>query len=194
MSDHQLELDDRGNPILDQLSEEGFVDFTFRIVPVSSNATAHRLRLVASHEGRVVGLDAIVRRGMRGGLDADMNVIQTHVYRAAVRFVRTGEESDALLGILAELYGLPPRRRRMVDVLPMTGILLHEDEVDLEYEAVRIKLFGCDSDEQIEREQYFESFFNLDLDAGFVFWNEKDPDYRRPLVQGLSVPAPGAVD
>ena len=27
----------------------------------------------------------------------------------------------------------------------------------------------------------------FDLVSGFVFWNEKDPDYRAPLIRGLSV-------
>jgi len=35
--------------------------------------------------------------------------------------------------------------------------------------------------------EYFESFFNRDLASGFVFWNEKDPDYRTPLIRGLSI-------
>ena len=57
----------------------------------------------------------------------------------------------------------------------------------MEIQPIRIKLFGRDSDEEVEREEYFESFFNLDLASGFVFWTEQDPDYRVPLIRGLSV-------
>ncbi|HAS6505975.1 TPA: hypothetical protein GRR52_24720 [Vibrio parahaemolyticus] len=68
-----------------------------------------------------------------------------------------------------------------------TGIALHQGEIDMTSEPVKIKLFGKDQDEDLE-ENYFESFFNLDLKNGFVFWNEKDQEYRLPLIRGLSEP------
>ena len=186
MTDPQIVLDESGRPLLDQFSEDGFVDCTFRIAEISSDAEQHRLRLVASHNGAPVGLSAIVRRGIRGGFDPDMELIPEHVYRPAVVFMRSGPESDALLSALAALYGEPARRLRMVDAISFTGIALHQDDVDMETQPIKIKLFGRDSDEEVERDEYFESFFNLDLASGFVFWNEKDPDYRAPLIRGLS--------
>jgi hypothetical protein len=32
----------------------------------------------------------------------------------------------------------------------------------------------------------WNSSFNLDLPNGLVFWNEKDQDYREPLVRSLT--------
>jgi hypothetical protein len=131
----EIAFDDGGDPLLDQFSADGFVDCTFRIAEISSNAKDHSLLLAASHQGIRVGFRAV----------------------------------------------------RMADITPLTGIALHQDDVDMETQAIRIKLFGCDSDEEVERDEYFESFFNLDLQSGLVFWNEKDPDYRSPLIRGLSV-------
>jgi hypothetical protein len=187
MSEQTVALDEYGRPLLDQFSEEGFVDCTFRIAEMSSDAERHRLRLVASHDGVEVGLSVVVRRGIRGGFNPDLELIQDHVYRSAVEFLRSGPESDELISVLAGLYGEPAQRLRMVDAISFTGIALHQDDVDMEIEPIKIKLFGRDSDEEIERDEYFESFFNLDLVSGFVFWNEKDPDYRVPLIRGLSV-------
>jgi hypothetical protein len=96
-------------------------------------------------------------------------------------------ESDALVAALRELYGMPGVNARMVDITPFTGIALHKDDVDMETQPIKIKLFGRDSEEEVERDEYFESFFNLDLTSGFVFWNEKDQDYREPLVAALSL-------
>jgi len=31
-----------------------------------------------------------------------------------------------------------------------------------------------------------ECFFNVDFANGLDFWNEKDQDYREPLIQGLA--------
>ena len=73
----------------------------------------------------------------------------------------------------------------MVSEETFTGIALHQGMIDMESEPVKIKIFGNDSDNDIE-DDYYESFFNLDLKNGFVFWNEKDQEYREPLIRSLS--------
>ena len=182
----EIAIDNSGNPLLDQFSEEGFVDCTFRILQLTSTANSHDMRLMASYQGTLVGFRVLVRRGIRGGFDADMNLIPAHVYRSAVEFMRTGAESDAMVAALRKLYGMPESAARMADTASFTGIALHHDDVDMETQPIKIKLFGRDSDDEIERGLYFESFFNLDLPSGFVFWNEKDPDYRVPLIEGIT--------
>ena len=47
-------------------------------------------------------------------------------------------------------------------------------------------LFGKDG-EPFDEDVYYESFFNVDLPNGSVYWNEKDPDYREPLLRALGV-------
>jgi hypothetical protein len=190
----ELETDDAGNPYLSQLSEDGFIDCVFRIVALESSTRTHTLILRASHAGVTVGLTAVVVRGIQGALDADMKLIPAHVYRPAVRLLRTGPESDHLLTSLARLYGLEGHERRMVEQEALTGIALHQPPIDLDKEEVNLKLFGNDSEHDPE-DDYYESFFNVDLPNRLVFWNEKDPDYRAALVRGLSFevnpPAPG---
>jgi hypothetical protein len=177
-----------GYPILSQFSEEGFIDTFFKIVERFDNEECYGLRLLASHDGETVGMNVWVRRGIRGGFDADTNLIGKHVYREGVRFDRTGPESDRLLAALAQLYEMPVSSLRMVEQLPFTGIALHQNgQVDMEIQPIKIKLFGCDGPDD-GTERYFESFFNLDLANGFVYWNEKDQDYRAPLIKGLSLP------
>lgn len=75
----------------------------------------------------------------------------------------------------------------MIKTEKFTVIALHQGIIDMESEAIKIKIFGNDegSDDELE-EDYYESFFNLDLANGFVYWNEKDKDYREPLLRGLS--------
>ena len=55
----------------------------------------------------------------------------------------------------------------------------------MEAAPIKIKIFGRDAD-PVDEDAYYESFFNLDLKNRLVFWNEKDQDYRKPLIQGLS--------
>jgi hypothetical protein len=178
-------LAENGDPILQQYGEEGFIDCAFRIVNHVSSDEEHKFHLAASHDGESVGFDVVIVKGIRGAFDGEMDLIPDHVYYDGVRFLRSGPESDRLINVLAALYSSPANGNRMVDAFSFTAIALHHDDVDIESEPITIKLFGNDGDDIVE-EDYFESFFNLDLSSGLVFWNEKDPDYRDPLIRGLS--------
>lgn len=65
------------------------------------------------------------------------------------------------------------------------AIALHQGALEMENERIKVKIFGKDG-EPFDEDAYYESFFNIDLPNGFVFWNEKDPDYRVPLLRALS--------
>jgi hypothetical protein len=180
-----IRTDRAGNPILDQHSEEGFVDLTFRIRELSRRGRHYRFHLAASHNRRTVGMDVVLVKGVQGGFNAKMNLVKKHVYRAGVRFLRSGPESDRLVSAIGELYGAKRAAARMVDEETYTAIALHQGKLDMETEPVKLKLFGKDA-EPFDEEAYYESFFNVDLANAFVFWNEKDPDYRKPLLRALS--------
>ena len=69
----------------------------------------------------------------------------------------------------------------IVTMRPLAGF-------DMTQQPVKLKIFGNDQATD-EEEDYYESFFNLDLPNGLVFWNEKDQEYREPLVRSLSCKA-----
>lgn len=73
----------------------------------------------------------------------------------------------------------------MVQSESYTAIALHRGPIDMTKQPVKLKLFGRDGPTDSE-DDYYESFFNLLLEDGFVFWNEKDQEYRAPLLNGLS--------
>jgi hypothetical protein len=183
-----LKTDQQGNPILDQFSEEGFVDTVLRISNLAETESAYRFHLAASHKGDVVGLDVSVVKGIQGGFDSSMKLNAAHVYREGIRFYRSGPESDRLITALASLYGQGDKQLRMRDETRFTGIALHQGAIDIGRQPVKIKLFG--HDQEADDKDYNESFFNLDLSNGFVFWNEKDQEYRQPLIRVLSFEVP----
>lgn len=180
-----LELGTDGNPVIDQLSEEGFVDLTLQIRQLVDDGTHYRFHLAASHNNREVGLDVILVKGIGSGFDANMELIKDHIYRQGVRFIRSGIESDRLISAVGILYGADPVPQKMVPEESFTAIALHQGDLDFENECVKLKLFGKDS-EPFDEDAYYESFFNIDLANRIVFWNEKDPDYRLPLIRALS--------
>ena|GEM_PF-197528 len=185
------ELSEQGLPILDQFSEGGLVDCFFEIVERVESAEHFELQLRASHDGNPVGLKVWVRRGIQGVLGADKKPIAEHVYRQAVRFSRTGPESDRLIAAVAALYELPAPPTRMVETIAFTAIALHRaGQVDMEKEPIKLELFGHDGPEE-PAERYFESFLELDLTNGFAYWTEKNPACRVPLLKALAAPDAG---
>lgn len=181
-----MKVDRHGYPVLTQFSEEGFIDCTLRIVDLVDTGSHYRFRLLGSYEGETVGMAVTVVKGIQAGIDTDANnVIKDRVYRSGVVFSRTGPESDRLIAALAASYGLDKRGAQMNEVESFTVIALHQGTISMENEPVKLKLFGRDGPGDSE-DDYYESFFNLDLKNGYVYWNEKDQDYRAPLVRALS--------
>jgi hypothetical protein len=130
-------------------------------------------------------MDVVLVKGIQGGFNAKMNLVKKHVYRLGVRFLRSGAESDRLISAIGELYGATSSRKKMVSEETFTAIALHQGRLDMEGETVNLKIFGKDG-EPFDEDAYYESYFNVDLPNGFAFWNEKDPDYREPLLRALS--------
>jgi hypothetical protein len=180
-----IQLDSEGNPILDQFSVDGFVDLTFRITNLVDDGQHYHLHLAASHARCPVGMDVVVVRGVQGGFNSKMELVKKNVYRKGVRFLRSGVESDQLISAISDLYGFDESPTRMVDEETFTAIALHQGSLDMDSEPVKLKIFGKDG-EPFDEGAYYESFFNVDLPNGFVYWNEKDPDYRKALLQAFS--------
>jgi hypothetical protein len=180
-----IATDNLGNPILEQFSEEGFIDCVFRISDLLESPDYFSFHLSASSEAAVLGMDVAIRKDIKAGFDTEMNLVKDHVYREGVAFIRSGPESDSLIARIASLYGLPHAGSEMISKETFTAITLHQGEIDLRSEPVKIKLFGRDA-EPFDEDAYYESFFNVDLVNGFVNWNEKDQEYRKPLIRGLT--------
>jgi hypothetical protein len=182
-----IATDNSGNPILEQFSEDGFVDCVFKISDLVESSDFFNFHISASSEATVVGMDVVIRKDIQGGWDTEMNLVKNHVYREGATFIRSGIESDRLIMRIASLYELPHTGIEMVSKETFTAIALHHGEIDLRNEPVKIKIFGRDG-EPFDETIYNESFFNIDLANGFVNWNEKDPDYRKPLIRALTKP------
>jgi hypothetical protein len=180
-----LKLGTDGNPIIGQLSEEGFVDLTLRITELLEMETCYRFHLAASHNDREIGMDVVLAKGINSGFDSNMRLIKDHVYRRGVQFIRSGEESDRLVAAIGHFYAADTIPTRMVAEETFTAIALHQGDLAFQNECVKLKLFGKNG-EPFDEDDYYESFFNVDLANRMVYWNEKDPDYRGPLLRALS--------
>lgn len=172
-----------GLPVLDQFSEEGFVDCVFKIEDLRADERHYHFRMAARYGGETVGMDARLVKTIGPGFNTDMELIQEHVYREGLVLFSLGEASDRLIGALAKLYGIEPFQRSAAAQETYTAVALQQEDTELERHPVRIKIFGRDQDEAALEDDYYESFFDVDLPAGYVYWNEKDGDYREPLLR-----------
>ena len=172
-------------PILTQHSEEGFVDCIFKVEGLKWDSDHYYFNLLASHDDERVGLAVKLLKQIGPGFDADMNLVQEHVYRPGVSFRSLGAISDRLISVLAQLYGQSQAKLRMTAEETFTVVALQQADTDFEVHGVKLKLFGRDQGE-FDESKYYESFFNVDFPGGYVSWNEKDPDYRLPLIKGMS--------
>ncbi len=180
-----LQLGTNGNPVIDQLRHEGFVDLTLQIQKLADNQTHYRFHLAASHDNSELGIDVILAKGIKSGFDGNMDLMKDHVYRQGVRFIRSGIESDRLVSAIGTFYDADPVPEKMVPEESFTVIALHQGDLDFENECVKLKLFGKDG-EPFDEDAYYESFFNVDFVNRMVYWNEKDADYRQPLLRALA--------
>ena len=75
-------------PILDQFSEGDFVDCVFRIERLSDEGNYYAFQMRASFNDECVGVDVRLVKELRQGFDHEMNLIQDHVYKKGVCFLR----------------------------------------------------------------------------------------------------------
>jgi hypothetical protein len=182
---NEIQLDHNGLPFLTQFSEDGFIDCVFMIHNLQHKNNTYQFDLLASYEGHQIGFSVEMVDKVGPGWDTKMQLIPEHVYRHGVIFKSLGERSNRLLNTMNSLYGLSNSSQAMVAQESFTAIALHQGNIDLSKEPIKLKLFGKDNGTE-SAEDYNESFFNINLPIGFVFWNEKDNDYRIPLIRSLT--------
>ena len=125
-----------------------------------------------------------------------------HSFWGNVRLRSIGEESDRLLQLLADYYGIAPANgskgglvgrlfgkmtnpATFVTEIDCLAVGIASDPREIEAEQVHMKLFF---DDGLEDGRYAEVFLNADLPSGIVMLNEKDEEYRSDLVHWLSLP------
>lgn len=180
-----MQLDKNGLPLLEQFGEEGFVDCVFQVQHLMQDDVHYHFDLRAAFAGYSVGVRARLRCDVQPGFDGEMNVIQAHFYSDGLEISSLGLETERFIEALAQLYEI-----ELVDGSGAVGerfsvIALHQADTGLEAGAVRLKVFGNDRSDSAPG-SYYESFFNVDLPAGHVYWNEKDVEYRAPMLNALA--------
>lgn len=96
---------------------------------------------------------------------------------------RTGEKSDALVRRLSETYQMPDGQLLARDEVELDTVSLFADPRPVGSRPIHLKVFlhgGAGT-------EYGEFYLNVDFPAGQVRLKEKDPEYRRAVLNALSV-------
>jgi hypothetical protein len=162
-------------------SEEGFVDLVLLLAERKPIGESKEL-IVGNgrHKGKDVGV-GITLDGVWGAkaLSPDMPI---EVRSGKLRFRRLGEESDALIQAMAQLYSVKTKSMRMKNEVEFTAMSLGGDPGHLDREPTQIKVFY----ESNNDDEYAELYVNIDVAARRVELHEKDPGYRQALIRALS--------
>jgi hypothetical protein len=167
-------------PEVTSQSEEGFHDLIFFIQEHKTLADGSQtIRASGVHRGRQLGLMVTLGGAWKeASLGKDVPII---TYSGTVTYCSVGQESDAFLSALDELYGTKLNPTSMGTKARFTAISLGGEPLNLMKGPVKIKLFyesGRDDD-------YAELFTNIELAARRLEIREKDEEYRLPIVRAL---------
>jgi len=102
-------------------------------------------------------------------------------YQGVVRLESTGKPSEIFIRCLARAY---KQKVEQIDFssVELVAISLGGDPRLVSSEPVKLKLF-FESDKE---EAYAEAYLNFDLPHSLVQLHEKDPDYRKPILDFLT--------
>ncbi len=113
-----------------------------------------------------------------GSVSKDIALV---TYQGTVTYRSVGSESDRFVQVLDGLYDVKLSPKAMRKETVFDAISLKGDPRDLSKGEVKIKLFYSSND----ADRYAELFTNVDLASRRLYFNEKDADYRAPVVRAL---------
>lgn len=109
-----------------------------------------------------------------GGLSAKKNGIALQLQ---------GKPGENFVRMLASVYRVPIASVSLPQTIPLTAVPLEGNPQDIAATAIRFKVFHGDADP--DTLGYFELYIDPDLLHGLVSLNEKDTEYRKPILRSL---------
>ncbi|MEM6345032.1 MAG: hypothetical protein AAF927_14165 [Bacteroidota bacterium] len=158
-------------------SREGMVDIPLSIVRTQELEQYYEYELKALNQKDTLGLIIRLKKGITAGF---VNGEPKNIFLSdAIEFISLGEQSDNLLQFMAQKYGFGSEGLKMPETHLFTAANLNQTDVNYDSGDSRFKIF-------LETEEdYAELFVNFSFGADWVWLNEKDIEYREPLIKLL---------
>lgn len=165
-----LNADDKtGLPEVTAASEgDDFIDLSFAIRSVAFDAAGNcTVHAYAKHAAKTLGL-SVTFRNARTGIE--------------IVYSSLGPESDALLRAMSSLYKVPMVKNKFTTSFTAKAFGLGSNLKDIRNKPIDFKAFFNDSDDK----KYAELYTNVDLKKNLLELAEKDPGYRKNVLNAFS--------
>ncbi len=164
--------------------EDGWNDIFLKIVKDQKTDSSHIYTVKGLYKEQTVGLQIEVNSSIGAGIVDGKPNVNSGIARQSVHIRSMGAESDAFVKALAELYGHPTTKAFRQQPLSVTAFSLNETPVNLDKDGYyKLKLFLEEYDEDL----YSEIFLNINTEKKEIEINEKDWEYRRPIIELLTI-------
>jgi len=171
-------MNDAAIPELSAESEEGFVDLCFKMEGlVRDRDDLQHFEVKALYKGRPVAFAVAL-----GTTWSPLEGTPEPFYCGEARLISLGDESDAFVQVLDELYETKVGALLMRDDVGFTAVSLEGHPLRLAVEPLKMKLFFEDESDDLCAEFYL----NCDTNRCHVQLREKDTDFRRAVVLALA--------
>ncbi|WP_299675758.1 hypothetical protein [uncultured Tenacibaculum sp.] len=158
-------------------STEGFIDIPLSITDRQEANTYFEYTVSAILNKEKIGITIRLKKDIPPGF---VNGEPKNMFlKEGIQFVSKGKESDALLQFLSDKYELNNTNLVLKDTQTFTCANLNQEPPNYHDNKSRFKIF-------LENEEdHAELFVNFDFAKNRVYFNEKDFDYREPLIKLL---------
>lgn len=166
-------------------TSEGFSDIYLTITSVTKTDTTNIYVGQGLYKNKSVGLKFEVNSKLPFGITPDGQINSKGGFvRKGVKFISIGQESDELINALSELYNVPIKKPFSKNIITATVFSLNQQDTDLNKNGYyKFKLFFNDDEDE---NTYAELFFNINTAEQIIELHEKDPDYRKPLLNAFT--------
>lgn len=106
----------------------------------------------------------------------------TPIYWGTGEFINIGKETEKFIMLLADLYNVKVKKI-MSHSIPVAFVALEGNPNNILNESLKMKFFfNADSEND---DLYSEIYINTDISNKFIYFNEKDVEYRLSLINSL---------
>ena len=156
-------------------SIDGFIDIPLSIIETKESDGYIEYNTSATVNNDTIGVIVKLKKDIPPGF---VNGEPKNMFlKEGIEFISKGKESDNLLSFLSEKYELKNDNLSLKDSQIFTCANLNQEKPNYKSGESRFKIF-------LEGEEdYSELFVNFNFTKGIIYLNEKDEEYREPLIK-----------
>ena len=170
----KIELADISN-----MNVSDFIDIPLRITQKSETDTSYICIAKAIYRSDTLGVQVSLKKGIKAGIVGD-NMSNVFL-NDGISIHSIGIESDHFLSAMTKLYGIDLQGNQMRnDIMSFNCANLNQKNVEYNKGEYHFKIFMESED------NYAELFINFDFTNQLIYFNEKDMEYRKGVIDYLT--------